>query len=334
MASPPPKKQKTYHASDDLTLTKTQAKSGGFRPDVVSSVVKRKTISEGSFRVASNPTKDGFSSGYHEAFVVTDMTPKLAQRKLVPPKPPTTTAPSGPPVPPPPVLSQMPTMTSGFWKQYSGKSFPEKNVETLVQIGDGARTDTARTILSAPKGGVAGHSGSGVYTGGQPQAHDLVRTQSMNVLSDPLMTPEAATVIASATMVYSIAPGELASKATGAHRLKAKKAKDTWEADRNEAKERVEAMHSTLSTSDRAVVEKHMDRFVASLGDSGRKRESGRATSPLRERTAPTSTKPIQGGGYDTSLTITGKPSEAPPTGSPAERSQYATAPFRVSRRS
>jgi hypothetical protein len=333
MASQPQKKQKTYHASDDLTLTKTQAKSGGFRPDVVSSVVKRKTISEGSFRVASNPTKDGFSSGYHEAFVVTDMTPKLAQRTLVPPQPPTTTAPSGPPVPPLPTLSKMPAMSSGFWKQYSGKSFPEKNVEALVQLGDGARTDTARTILSAPKGGVAGHSGSGVYTGNQPQAHDLVRTQAMNVLSDPLMTPEAATVIASATMVYSIAPGELASKATGASKLKAKKAKDTWEDDRNQAKERVEAMRSSLSSSDQAVVEKHMDTFVSSLGDSGRKREGSRATSPLRERSAPTSTRPIQGGGYEASLTITGNPSEAPPTGGPAERAQYATAPFRVPRR-
>ncbi len=134
-------------------------------------------------------------------------------------------------------------------------------------------------------------------------------------------------------MVYSIAPGELASKATGASRLKAKKAKDTWETDRNEAKERVEAMRSSLSTSDQAVVEKHMDAFVSSLGDSGRKREGSRATSPLRERTAPTSTKAIQGGGYDSSLTITGKPSEAPPTGGPAERAQYATAPFRVPRR-
>src|SRR5579871_4798746 len=107
--------QVLYSMDADRTLTTGQAK-GGFRPEVVSSLLSRRPIRKSAFRFASNPTKRGFKSGYHESFVVTDMTDHLSGRGK--------TKTSG--------LSQMPSMTEGFWKKYSGHTFPESNLSGVL----------------------------------------------------------------------------------------------------------------------------------------------------------------------------------------------------------
>jgi hypothetical protein len=318
----PTKKQKTsattqkviYQPQTDLTLTKSQAKVGGFRPDVVSTVAKSGSIGKGAFRFASNPTLGGFSSGYHESFVVTDMTDKLARRKK--------SAKS----------SQLPKEKSGYWKKQSGRTFPEANLESLLQVGDGARTDTSRTILSGPGGTFGGHTGSGVKTTHQSQAHDLLRDQSLRVLSDPLLTPDAMAVIGGATTVFSMAPGEKASKVSGASKLKSKRALKSWEKDRNESKRRVQTLLDALPTPQQALVEKHMDLFVKDLGDSSRKRPKGRATSPIRE-VSQMKSNPVFGGDYDSSAKSFGEPSKVFSKGDLRAKSLYMTESFRDPRR-
>jgi hypothetical protein len=319
----PTKKQKTsattqkviYAPQTDLTLTKSQAKVGGFRPDVVSTVVKSGAIRKGAFRVASNPTQDGFSSGYHESFVVTDMTDKLARR-----------------VKSSKTHSALPKEKSGYWKKQSGNTFPEANLDSLLQIGDGMRTDTARTILSGPNSTFAGHTGSGAKTTNQSQAHDILRDQSVRVLSDPLMTPDAMAVIGGATTVFSMAPGEKASRVKDVGKLKSKKALKTWEKDRNEAKRRVQQLHDLLPPSEQALVEKHMDTFVKDLGDKSRNRPKGRATSPIREISQQKSNF-VFGGGYDPSITTFGAPSKIFSSGDVRAKSTFMTESFRDPRR-
>lgn len=313
----PKKKARPYTALDDKTLTKSQAKSGGFRPDVVKQLVSSKQIAKGSFRSPSNPTKHGFSSGYHEAYVVTDATQVLAQRKKS----------SG-------GFSELPKTKSGYWKDQSGTKIVEKNLKPALEAGDGARTDTSRTILSVPKGGVAGHTGSGVKTTGQPEAHNLLRDQSVRVLSDPKVTPEAQGVIAGLTTIWSMAPGQYASKAAGASKLKDKQAKKSWEEDRNEAKKRLWSRFKQLPKSDRKVVLKHDEQFHKSLDDKKRKRSMDRPGSPLRE-TAPSKTSnPISGGDYMKKQPSSKKPKLDPPkSGGAQETALHITQPFRAPRR-
>ena len=185
-----PKKGKPYTAKSDKTLTASQAKLGGFRPEVVKQVSSGKSIGKGSFRSPSNPTKRGFKSGYHEAYVVTDATKLLSQRKK-----------SGK------GFAELPKSSGGSWKKHSGAKIREQNVRPALEAGDGARTDTSRTILSAPGGKVAGHTGSGVKTTGQAEAHNLLRDQSVRALADPKLSPEAQGVVAGLTTLWSIAPG-------------------------------------------------------------------------------------------------------------------------------
>jgi hypothetical protein len=303
-----------YLQLDDKTLTRVQA-SRGFRPEVVAQLLATQRIAKSSFRFPSNATNHGFSSGYHEAFVVTDMTDKLSNR---------TQSGTG--------ISAMPVITDGYWKKHSGRTFPERNLSPILQAGDGARTDTARTILSGPNGAVAGHAGSGVSTTGQPDAHDLLRDHSMRVLSDPHMTPAAAGVLAAATTVFSMAPGVLASQAHGAGNLKDTAAKGTWEDDRNEAKERLAVAHNSLSSPERAMVRKHMTPLVIAIGGN-RMLDPVQPSSPRRVRHSATGGA-ISGGGYDVSSPITGSPSKGLPAATdPRQIAQYVSEPFRVERR-
>ncbi|THF63697.1 hypothetical protein E6C76_14000 [Pseudothauera nasutitermitis] len=303
-----------YKLLEDLSLTVMQTK-GGFRPDIVDRIVKRAKIGKGAFRFPSNPTMHGFSSGYHEAFVVTDMTDVISRRSQVS---------SG--------RSAMPQISSGYWQKHSGTAFPEANVSALLHAGDGARTDTARTILSGPGGKVAGHSGSGIDTTGQAAAHDVLRDQAMRALGDPHMTPRAFGVLAAATTLFSMAPGELASKAGNAARLKDQRARFSWEDDRNEAKERLAVAHASLPPAEQARVMHHMGRFAAEIG-GGRKLEVSRPSSPRRQRQG-TVGAPIQGGGYDPFSSTSGAPSIGlAPHADPQTTSLYVTEPFRVQRR-
>jgi hypothetical protein len=300
-----------YTASQDSTLTSSQAK-GGFRRSVVEDVVASRPIAKGAFRYPSNPTRQGFSSGYHEAFVVTDMTAKLQKRSRSK------------------SLSIMPLMEDASWKHFSRTQFPERNLQPLMEAGDGARTDTARTILSGPNGAVAGHSGSGVRSTGQAGAHDLLRVASMAALQDAAMTPGAMAVTAAAGVVYTMAPGQLASKAEGAAKLKDQGARATWEADRNQMKERLAQANAALKPAEQAVVRKHVQALAKMVGGP-RKLDPDEPSSP-RRGTAGASGAAIAGGGYDGSK-IGGGASKAPPvSGSARDITQYVSEPFRVQR--
>ncbi len=268
-----------YAFAKDRTLTASQAKNG-FRPMIVKAIVKRQAPKKGGFRFPSNPTQAGFSSGYHESFVVTDMTDKLAGRKV---------ASNG--------MAQMPAMSGISWGHHSGASFPESNLSSFLHAGDNSRTDTARTILSGPGGAVAGHTGSGVYTGGQSEAHDVLRDHSMHVLADPHMTPHAVGVIAAATTITGMAPGLLASTAHNAHQLKDQAARGTWEDDRNAAKETLAVAFNALTPTEKKVVRGHQTKLFIAIG-GGRTMDADYPTSP-RRTSSHTSSDIISGGGYD-----------------------------------
>lgn len=307
---------KAYSAKSDRTLSASQAKSGGFRPEVTSRVVSRKPVKKGAFRFQSNPTKEGVSSGYHEAFVVTDAVDQLSRR----------TKSSG-------GFAKMPSSSSGYWKKHSNKKIIEKNVKAALEASDGARTDTARTIITGPGGKGAGHSGSGVSTTGQAHAHDLLRDQSMRSLTEPKMTPPAQAVIAANTTLWSMAPGVVASQTSGAAKLKSKRARATWEEDRNETKLRMHAAYDKLSKPEKQLVLDHEKSFVKDIGDKKRKRSMDRPGSPLRE-TGKTKSNPIHGGDYFAKPPKNKKPRVEPPKqGGPRETAQYITEPFRMPRR-
>ncbi len=304
-----------YSMVKDGTLTRAQAHAEAFRPTVVKLISARKSVGKGAFRFASNPTLEGVSSGYHESFVVTDMTDTLSRRHQVSA-----------------THSAMPAVSSGYWSQHSHTKFPEANLSPLLHAGDTARTDTARTILSAPKGTAAGHSGSNVSTHGQSEAHDLLRDQAMRALQDPHLSPQAMGVLAAATTVFSMAPGQLAATVHGAASLKDQSARETWEDDRNEAKERLAVAHARLPPVQQKRVMAHMQHLAVATGGA-RTLEPARPMTPRRERRGQASAA-IRGGGYDSSASITGKPSVAlPQSANPGTTVAYVTEPFRMSRR-
>jgi hypothetical protein len=305
-----------YTVATDRTLTSSQRRSGGFRPAIGEAIRRRQKVPKGGFRFPSNPTKEGFSSGYHEAFVVTDATPVFGQRSA-----------SGA------GKSKFPKSSSRYWQRHTGVTFSESSLSSMMDVGDVARTDTARTILSAPDGEVAGHSGSGVRTTNQGPAHDLLRDHSVRILSDTHLTPSAMAALASATTVASMAPGQLASTASGAGKLKHKRSRSTWEDDRNQAKERTSLLFRRLPSAQQLRVRTHMQSLMDSFGDSGRQLEKGRATSPLRETGPSSSSAAIHGGGYLKKRR--GSMPDVPglsSTASAREQTLYGTQPFRLSR--
>lgn len=284
-----------YAPSKDRTLRAGQ--HAGFRLGAIQKVRNRQTIKSEEFRVPSNKTKYGWSTGYHEAFGVTNHVKLLALR-----------------APAVQGRSRVPTGTSKFFKTYGAHKITEANVKAFLETADAARTDTARTILTAPGREPAGHTGSNISTSGQSAAHNLLRWQAIRVLTDDdkNMTGKAMAVIATATVVTSMAPGEVARKIHNVGNLKANSALSTWEEDRNESKRRVHAMYAALSSAERAVVDKHMNNFLSTLQDPQRRLANQRATTPLRE----TSKGPgavVQGGGYLALMTVQGAPSVEPP---------------------
>ncbi|MBB3225484.1 hypothetical protein FHW69_000074 [Luteibacter sp. Sphag1AF] len=268
-----------HHATLDRTLTPSQAKAGGFRTDVVEAVTSGKKIKKGAFRSPSNPTKSGHSSGYHEAFGTTDSVDHLSRR---------TKGSKG--------LSSMPAMSRGIWKKHSGATFYERNVGPVMQASDGARTDTARMVLSVPGGGGAGHSGSGMSQKGQASGHDVLRDQVMRTLKDPALTPSSAGVLAGTTALFSTAPGEVARTVDRSSKMKDQGARASYEANRNQGKREAAVHFQALTPPEQATVMTHMNTFVQAMGHTTRYLEPGRPHSPMRdERGKPGQ---IHGGGY------------------------------------
>lgn len=322
------KKQKTVHhgkpsyrALDDNTLTLVQQKRGGFF-DFKPLPIQKKKITKGAFRFESNPTVHGYSSGYHESGITTDTTDHLWNR---------TQLGNG--------LSAFPSAAPTPLK---GEKFYESNVDSILKAGDGARTDTAQTILSVPQthgGGSAGHSGSNVKTTKQKQAHDLLRKTTVDMLRDNDMTPGVASVTFGALTVASMAPGNLASQAVDAKKIKASQIKDHWESQREEAKSRVEHMYQTLSPKEQARVNHHMSNVFKSL-PSDRRLANGRCTSPVRDKKR-VGTNALTGGGYvSSSNDVLPTPTHSLPIKGNMSNEEYArtatlymTQPFRGRRK-
>lgn len=270
-------KRPRYEAGNDPTLTKGQAKARGFRPLAWQSGPNGGDGDD--FRYNSNSTKGNYSSGYHESAVMTDTFGFLRAAQ-----------PTGK------GAYKLPGQApqGSFFEDYTGMVVSGQVLEWVLKHADGFRTDTAQTILSAPKGLAAAHSGSELDTTGQSAAHDLLRAAIMQVLSlDPQKTKgltERAVVVLMASMtVSSMAPSEIARKITGGTKsLKAgTPAKQGWEAYRNEAKRRVHEMLGQLTPDEQGFVEHHgrafLDSTQAGVSTNRRIIQSLTATSPERD---------------------------------------------------
>lgn len=303
-----------YDPKTDKTLTTAQRKIGGFYD------IKKGSTAKGAFRVASNPTARGYSSGYHEAALTTDSHDWLQKR-----------TPTGPGVSAFPASAPTPLR---------GKRIREANVASTIAAGDGSRTDTAQTVMAVPRafgGGPAGHSGSGVSQTHQAHAHDLLRETTAAILADSRMTPGGVAVTSAALTVATMAPGEVASKAVNIKALKAKEVASSWEARREEAKIRTEALHAQLSSTERKVVREHVDAFFGKL-PADRKLGSDGVTSPARKR-QKVGNNFTSGGGYEKrplspALLLPPKRVESAKFSSEEARQAtlYASQPFRTPR--
>jgi len=270
-----------------------QASSGGFRPLGTDRVIHAKPIEEGEFRFPSNPTTSGHSSGYHEAFAPTDTMRFLSRRSV----------------------NNDGTATLPAWSSntvlpsYSGRSIREENVRHIAQASDGARTDTAQTVLAVPGGDVAGHTGSGVRTSGQAAGHDYLRHQTMRALQEPGVTSGVAGVLAGATTIMSMAPGQSASGADGAGKLKDVPARADYETRRNKAKRKLDEHFTSLPPAQQSTVMKLARHSMGDLEDSSRRLLPDRPYSPFRDPSGASGAA-ISGGGY--------LPTLAAPTPSPS----------------
>ncbi|MBT2118091.1 hypothetical protein KK141_15725 [Dyella sp. LX-66] len=285
-----------YSAAHDRTLTAAQASSGGFRPLGTDKVVRARPIDESEFRFPSNPTTSGHSSGYHEAFAPTDTMRFLSRRSVHSDG--TATLPSW--------------SSNTVLPSYSGTRIHEENVRHVAEASDGARTDTAQTVLSVPGGGVAGHTGSGVRTSGQAAGHDYLRHQTMRALQTPGVTSGVAGVLAGATTIMSMAPGQSASGADGAGSLKDSSASGGWEERRNSAKRALDTHFTTLPPAQQSTVMKLARHSMSDLDDGSRHLLPDRPYSPFRDPLG-TSGAAMSGGGYMPTLSApTPSPSAFP----------------------
>lgn len=318
-AAPPGRGQlKTlrYQLAKSGTLTTAQRKAGGFAPTAFRT--------RAPFRVKSTRTSLGYSTGYHEAAVTTDHLYYL--RDAVNNLNGTHTLPR--------------TSKASYFgrRQFGGLKVDSVVLGWILQHADGFRTDTAQTILSAPSGQTAGHSGSGLSQVNQGAAHDLLRQKIMDLVklkhTTPGLTEDSLIVIFGSITVTSMAPGELA-RATlkgGTAGLKGgDEARDQWEARRNQAKERVQQLFDLLSKPEQDFVHQHAVEFLRSTDQgstTGRLIRRGRSNSLSRDDSQVSSA--VAGRGYR-------HPSLAPPQGElpPAnrpERGAYITEPFRARR--
>lgn len=315
---------KHYDPATDRTLTRTQGKVAAFRQIATQTAVSRKRIAPAEFRFPSNATTVGHASGYHE-FIPTDLVVHLSQRTAVG---------SG-------GQSQLPSMP-GFLSKYSKALVREDLTQTLLGFADGARSDTAREVMSGPRGSAAGHSGSGVSLENQGPAHDLLRRRTLKILRDfdTNMTPHAAAVAAAAMAVFSHAPGELANQAKGIGSLKDKSAMPIWEDLRTESKARVFHLFTQLSKGEQQRVNLHMQKFLKSAAKGAapssvggaRQLEPSRPTTPPRQRKH---TGAVQGGGYDWTQSIASIAPQATHSiklSTPTAIGLYVTAPLRADR--
>ncbi|MGO4701326.1 hypothetical protein [Dyella sp. 2RAB6] len=271
-----------YLTADDRTLTASQAKEGAFKKAATEKIVRGNKTTSAEFRVASNPTKaeSRHSTGHHEGAAPTDMAVLLSGRTKGT------------------VESTLPaTNSKTALRHYSRGKIREANVRPVMEASDGARPDTARTFLSVPGGGAAGHSGSDTHTAGQAAGHDFNRVQMMKMLRAPDLTPPTAGVASAALVVMSMAPGERAATVKDARKLKDRGARRTYESDRNAAKTKLARYYHALPAAGQATVMSLARSAMSDLQDSRRRLLPDAPHSPLRHADGPAGAA-IAGGGY------------------------------------
>jgi hypothetical protein len=261
---------KRYRAEDDDSLTKHQAVNKGFRPEAG-------TLG-GNFRFASNPTSLGHKSGYHESFVTTDTFNYLRDTKK-----------NG-------TYNLSNTTTQGsFFGQHKGAEVHGEIHDEILTLADGFRTDTARTVLSSTEGRIAGHSGSGIDTTGQSDAHNLLREVIIKLIKRTQkpagLTRKSLATLAGSVTVTSMAPRQLIEKNNGHNGLSQLKsgsvAVNSWEENRNEAKRRVHKSFDKLNQAEKNFVVEHASSYLKATqkGVSEptiRRINTGRCNSPER----------------------------------------------------
>ncbi|WP_335965393.1 hypothetical protein [Galbibacter sp. PAP.153] len=210
-------------------------------------------------------------------------------------------------------------------------------------LADGYRTDTAMTVLSREKGLAAGHSGSNVSTKGQSEAHNLLRSMVMDVLTDDDINrlglkerEDVVSAIFSSVVVTSIAPAETVryTFSNGAT-LKDKKGGEDYERNRNRLKERVDLQMDEIRSKNNKLIRKHVNKYLMStqkdsMSSPLRSLDTERPHSPMRDE-GENSGYFIQGGKY-----LTKKRKKTETLNPPKDRNlmgMYITGPFRAKRR-
>lgn len=322
--SPNKKRRKaSYDYWRDNTLAPRQVFLRGFRPSAY------KKLKE-SFRYRSNKTLGGYSSGYHESVITTDMFLYLRRAKL---------STNGTTCTLPHYL-----LRSSFFYKYNGAKVRSDTLMMMLENADTFRTDTAQTVLSAPGGKVAGHSGSALSLKNQAAAHNLLREATMNVLLNDMndggtkgLNKESLAVLFSAITVISMAPGKLARNIDGGtSALKAGKvAKANWEQNRNKAKVRLDALYGSLDTDSQKFVMFHTDNFLDSTQKNVNvQRRSLCSANPHTPFRGPSQVVPGEVGGEDYSLNgAFPPPLDLRAPAAPESFGAYVTQVFRGDRR-
>jgi len=158
-------------------------------------------------------------------------------------------------------------------------------LRTVRKVGDTLRTDTAQTALSFNDGG-AGHSGSGLSTNNQPQAHDELRRTAlkcMDVKPQAGRTDRSITVALCAVAVSSIPPGTVAEAIGKIKKIKNTHALLDWEERRNAQKVKIGILYGKLTKSEQKYVNDVAGDYMARISPSKkRKLDPAMPVSPLR----------------------------------------------------
>jgi hypothetical protein len=193
--------------------------------------------------------------------------------------------------------------------------------------------------MSGSGGSAAGHTHSQQPTNGQPDAHDQNRGAFANWVSShsgaaPTDEKEAA-VMAGAIGVGSMAPAAVARSNGVDGGVRDQQAAASWEADREDAKAKVNGAFLTLPPAAQSRVTTTMQGFMSGVsGAPGTVTERALATdsalvlptSPRRDTTTPSAPGFLKGGNYNGS-----PPQYVPPMGGTgAQMSANMTEPFRT----
>ncbi|MEK7432463.1 MAG: hypothetical protein AABZ74_04965 [Cyanobacteriota bacterium] len=225
---------------------------------------------DGDHRETSNLTLSGHKSGFHEVFPTGTFN-----------------------------LLRSSASTGNYNLGKYGTGNPN-SVNMILEVSSNFRTDTARTLMSLPGGGVIGHTHSGYPRNTQEDAHDLLRDPIMYIATlDPLdpslqgvLTKESLSCIIGSIGVSSMAPAEIIESSGIQSKLSSgvmtdSSAHTNWEKTRNDAKARVNFVYDSLSLPEQDFVRHFAGDFLSKvsppIGSAITRSLGARATSVDRD---------------------------------------------------